>query len=226
MFATIPATFALGNIGLFDMVFTTFLFGGVGVLLVSAHHRRFRLQYLGFALLALAVLTKGPLRLLLVGLFLLLVCLCMRGARSELLALNWKTGTAAILVISGPLVCRHVFAGLARRLLLDTCSRATFGASRNRRTSHRGSSAIPSTCATFIGAFFPWSVVTIGRAIDLLHHWRARREVTTGEALLWAWTVVVVGFLHASRASSSTITSFRSTGMLSSCGSRVDRRNG
>src|SRR5262249_12923494 len=76
MFATIPATFALGNIGLFDMLFATLLFGGIGVLVVSAKHRRFQLQYVGFVLIALAVMTKGPVAFLLLGLFVLLVCVC------------------------------------------------------------------------------------------------------------------------------------------------------
>jgi 4-amino-4-deoxy-L-arabinose transferase-like glycosyltransferase len=198
MFATIPATFALGNIGLFDMVFTTFLFGGVGVLLVSAHHRRFRLQYLGFVLLACAVLTKGPVALLLVGLFLLLVCLCMRGARSELLGLNWKTGTAAVLVISGPwfagMYSRFGAAFVAQYLLAGNLWYFT-------QPSHFSTRVVSHTfyLRTFLGAFFPWSVVTIGRSIDLLRHWRERREVTTGEALLWAWTIVVVGFFSLAR---------------------------
>src|SRR5262245_44275494 len=198
MFATIPATFALGNIGLFDMVFTTFLFGGVGVLLVSAHHRRFRLQYFGFALLAFAVLTKGPVALVLVGLFVLLVCLCMRGARSELLALNWKTGMAAVLVISGPW-----FAGMYSRFGGAFVAQYLFAGNLWYFTqpAHFSTRVVSHTfyLRTFIGAFFPWSVVTIGRAIDLLQHWRERREVTTGEALLWAWTIVVVGFFTLAR---------------------------
>ena len=36
MFATIPATFALSSIAIFDMVFALFLFGAVGCLLVAA----------------------------------------------------------------------------------------------------------------------------------------------------------------------------------------------
>jgi 4-amino-4-deoxy-L-arabinose transferase-like glycosyltransferase len=198
MFATIPATFALGNIGLFDMVFATFLFGGVGVLLVSAHHRRFRLQYVGFALLALAVLTKGPVAILLVGLFVLLVSLFMREARGELLALNWKTGTAAVLVISGPwfagMYSRFGAAFIAQYLLAGNVWYFT-------QPSHFSTRVVSHTfyVRTFIGAFFPWSVVTIGRGVDLLRHWRERREVTTGESLLWAWTVVVVGFFTLAR---------------------------
>src|SRR4029079_6043654 len=76
MFATIPATFALSSIGTFDMVFSAFLFGGVGILLVSAVRGRQRLQYAGFALLALAVMTKGPVAVLLVALFLGVAALC------------------------------------------------------------------------------------------------------------------------------------------------------
>src|SRR3954447_6165543 len=68
MFATIPATFALASIGLFDMVFTAFLFGGLGCLLVSVKEGRPRLEHAGSALLALAVMAKGPVALVLVGL--------------------------------------------------------------------------------------------------------------------------------------------------------------
>jgi 4-amino-4-deoxy-L-arabinose transferase-like glycosyltransferase len=69
MFATIPITFALGSVGLFDMVFTAFLFGAVGTLCVAGVQRRPRLQYVGYALLTLAVMTKGPVALVLVVLF-------------------------------------------------------------------------------------------------------------------------------------------------------------
>src|SRR6185295_13775637 len=51
MFATIPATFALSSIALFDMVFTAFLFGGLGCLLVAAEARRPRVEHAGYALL-------------------------------------------------------------------------------------------------------------------------------------------------------------------------------
>src|SRR6185436_1392523 len=36
MFASIPATFALSSIAIFDMIFALFLFGAVGCLLVAA----------------------------------------------------------------------------------------------------------------------------------------------------------------------------------------------
>ena len=44
MLATMPMTFLLGSIGVFDMVFTAFLFGAVAFSLVSALNDRPRLQ--------------------------------------------------------------------------------------------------------------------------------------------------------------------------------------
>ena len=66
IFATLPLTFALANIGLFDMVYTAFLFAAVACLIVSAVQDRERLQYVGYGCLTLAVMTKGPVALLLV----------------------------------------------------------------------------------------------------------------------------------------------------------------
>ena len=40
MFATIPATFALASVGLLDMVYTSFLFGAIGCLLIAAREPR------------------------------------------------------------------------------------------------------------------------------------------------------------------------------------------
>src|SRR5262249_3105380 len=68
MFATIPATFALSSIALFDMVFAAFLFSAVACLLIAAKQHRRGVEYAGYALLALATMTKGPVALLLVGL--------------------------------------------------------------------------------------------------------------------------------------------------------------
>ena len=44
MFATIPATFALASIALLDMVYTSFLFGAIGCLLVATREPRRRLS--------------------------------------------------------------------------------------------------------------------------------------------------------------------------------------
>jgi 4-amino-4-deoxy-L-arabinose transferase-like glycosyltransferase len=47
MFATLPLTFALANIGLFDIVYTAFLFAAVACLIVSVVRGSERLQYVG-----------------------------------------------------------------------------------------------------------------------------------------------------------------------------------
>src|SRR5262245_10255195 len=70
MFLTLPATFVLSSVALFDMVFTLFLFGAVGCLIVSARTGSRRLELTGYLLLTLAVMTKGPVALVLVCLFL------------------------------------------------------------------------------------------------------------------------------------------------------------
>src|SRR5437868_7012530 len=48
----------------------------------------------------------------------------------------------------------------------------------------------------FIGAFFPWSVVAVGRGLDAL-----RRGTRAGglDATLWIWVAVVVGFFSLAR---------------------------
>src|SRR5205823_6168864 len=48
----------------------------------------------------------------------------------------------------------------------------------------------------FIAAFFPWSLVVIGRAAQVI---RRREIVPAEEWMLWAWIVVVVGFFTAAR---------------------------
>src|SRR3954451_2279104 len=69
MFATTPLTFALAGIGVFDMVYTAFLFGAVAALLVGARAGSLRIESTGWILLACAVMVKGPVALLLVVLF-------------------------------------------------------------------------------------------------------------------------------------------------------------
>ena len=47
MLATLPLTFLLGSIGIFDMVFTALLFGALACALVAALRGRPRLQWIG-----------------------------------------------------------------------------------------------------------------------------------------------------------------------------------
>ena len=87
-----PAVVALARYAILDMLFTAFLFGGAAVLTVSAISRRMRLQYVGYILIALAVLTKGPLGLVLTGLTFVAAIVISRDARRALTSLHWVRG--------------------------------------------------------------------------------------------------------------------------------------
>src|SRR5439155_26126943 len=50
----------------------------------------------------------------------------------------------------------------------------------------------------FVAAFFPWSLLIVGRAAQWLRR-RDREEMVTEEMLLWAWIAVVVIFFTAAR---------------------------
>ena len=66
--AASPAVFALARYAILDTLFTAFLFGGASLVTVAALKDRPRLQWGGYVLIALAVLTKGPLAIALCGL--------------------------------------------------------------------------------------------------------------------------------------------------------------
>src|SRR5205814_4327472 len=68
LLAASPPVFALARYVILDMIFTAFLFGGVSCLAVAALKDRPALQWPGYALIALSVVTKGPLAFVLCGL--------------------------------------------------------------------------------------------------------------------------------------------------------------
>jgi 4-amino-4-deoxy-L-arabinose transferase-like glycosyltransferase len=198
MFATIPATFALSSIGLFDMVFTTFLFGGLACLLVAAEARRPRVERVGYGLLALAVMTKGPVALVLMLLFLGAAWLLGGEARERVRRLHWPTGLLFAALAASPwFVWMHGRFGaefvqgyiLAGNLWYFTQPEAF----SSRVISHT------FYARAFGGAFFPWSAVIAGRAVDLLRRRRTGLSCSTAEQLLWLWAIIVVGFFSAAR---------------------------
>lgn len=198
MFATIPATFALSSIALFDMVFALFLFGGLACLLVAAQEGRTRIEICGYALLTLAVMTKGPVALVLVGLFIVTGILASAHMRERLQHLHWKTGLPLVAAAASPwflwMQWRFGSAFVQGYLLAGNLwyfmQPVEFSA---RVISHA------FYVRAFAGAFFPWSAVALGRAVDVVRGYRATRPIDTGEALLWTWTLVVIGFFSVAR---------------------------
>ena len=198
MFATLPATFALASIALFDMVFTAFLFGGVGCLLIAAKENRPRLEYPGYALLALAVMTKGPVALVLVLLFIGSASLIDREMRERLGRLRWKHGLCAVVLAASPwfvwMEGRFGDAFLDRYLLAGNLWYFTQPASfSGRAISHTFYARV------FASGFFPWSAVLLGRAVDAVRNARAGMRLSVDEKLLWTWTIMVIAFFSAAR---------------------------
>src|SRR5262249_10590655 len=102
MLALLPATFALSTYAIVDMTFTAFLFPGLALIVIAAMDERPALQYPGYVLVALAVLTKGPLALALAGLAFGVTLVIAPDARKRLLRLRWITGAALAVAISAP----------------------------------------------------------------------------------------------------------------------------
>jgi len=187
MFAVLPATFALSSYAILDMTFTAFLFGGCALLTVSALEQRPRLQGPGYVLLALAVLTKGPLALVLSGLALVLSLLLAPDARRVLLRLRWGVGLLVIGALSGPwffymwLRYRDAFVtGYVLRENLWLFAGSLYGSQRS----------ILFYPKVILVGLLPWTPLLVGRLID------AARGLTMGtaERLLWSWSIAVVGF--------------------------------
>ncbi len=198
MFATIPATFALSSIAIFDMVFALFLFGAVGCLMVAAKRASTRTELCGYALLTLAVMTKGPVALILVVLLLVAGYSASSQTRCAFRALHWRLGLPAVAIAASPwflwmqwrfgdeFVQGYLLAGN----LWYVTQPIEFSARAINHTFYM---------RAFTGAFFPWSIVVVGRGLDIVRRLRVADGVETGERLLWLWALVVVGFFSIAR---------------------------
>jgi len=198
MFATIPATFALASIAIFDMVFALFLFGAVGCLLVAGKRSSVRTELCGYLLLTLAVMTKGPVALVLVALLVGAGYAASSETRSVFRTLHWRTGLPAVAVAASPwfLWMQWKFGDefVKGYLLAGNLWYVTQPIEFSAR-------AISNTfyIRAFTGAFFPWSIVVVGRGVDVFRRLRANDPVGTGERLLWLWALVIVGFFSVAR---------------------------
>ena len=195
MFATIPATFALASIGLFDMIFTALLFGGLVCLLEASAVRSRVREAAGYALLSFAVMIKGPVALVLVGLFAVAAWATGGEPRARVAWLRWKTGLAAAGIAASPwfvwMFAHFGDAFVQGYLLAGNLYYFTQPESwSNRAIDH------VFYLRSFAGGFFPWSVIALARLVEL-----ARRRVAAdpNEILLWIWSAIVIGFFSLAR---------------------------
>jgi 4-amino-4-deoxy-L-arabinose transferase-like glycosyltransferase len=199
LLATSPAVFALARYAILDAVFTTFVFGGAALVAVAALDRRPRLQWPGYVLIALAVLTKGPVALVLCGLAFGLAILCSVEARRRLLELRLLSGIALITALTAPwflyMYVRFRDAFIAGYLLDENIH--LFATDRFRPTA---SSSVWFYFRVLGAGLLPWTALLIGRLYDDLRA-VVRRDGSLDaiDVLLWSWTCAIVGFFTLSR---------------------------
>jgi 4-amino-4-deoxy-L-arabinose transferase-like glycosyltransferase len=195
MFATIPATFMLASIGLFDMIFTALLFGGVVCLLEAAATRSRPREAIGYALLSFAVMIKGPVALVLVGLFSAAAWAAGGEPRARVAWLRWKSGLLAAAVCASPwFVWMFAHFGDAFVQGYVLAGNVYYFTQPESWSSRAISHAF--YLRSFAGGFFPWSAIAMARLVEL-----ARRRASAGpdEILLWIWSAVVIGFFSLAR---------------------------
>lgn len=192
---TMPATLAVAKVGIFDMLFTAFLFGALTCFTLGSLQSRRRLHDAGFLLAAGAVLTKGPAALVLLGLTASL-CLLHPATRAATVRLPWLRGAGLVLLVAVPWFAAmwHRFDGAFVEQYILYNNLELFGKGLYRRRWYPF-----FYVRVFFTAFLPWSPLLIGYAIDL---WRTRRQrpaLAQGEVVLWVWIATVIGFFTMSR---------------------------
>ncbi|HXD74182.1 MAG TPA: glycosyltransferase family 39 protein [Vicinamibacterales bacterium] len=194
MLLTMPATFALSSIGLFDMLFTAFLFGAVACLIVAALRDRPRLQWAGYLLLSLAIMTKGPVAALLLGAAFGCALAFVPSARTELRRLRWFSGPLAAVALASPW-----FVWMAWRFGREFFQRYVIQGNVWYVT-HPYVYSEPNYffyVRTYFGAFAPWSLIATGRFVDLA--WTRGETADRREWLLLCWIGAVLGVFTIAR---------------------------
>ena len=196
LLAASPSVFALARYAILDTVFTAFLFGGASLVTVAALKDRPHLQWGGYVLIACAVMTKGPLALVLCGLSFGLALLASAELRRRLLALRIWTGLVIVLVLSAPWFVYMWF-----RFRQDFI--AGYVLDENIRlyaTNRFRGRADPLFYFRVLAAgLLPWTGLLIGRLFDDARTWLRDRKIDPLDALLWCWIVAIVGFFSLSR---------------------------
>jgi len=195
LLAASPPVFALAHYAILDMTFTAFLFAGVSLLTVAALRDRPRLQWPGYLLIGLSVLTKGPLALALCGVALVLALIASAELRRRFLALHFVAGLVIVAAISTPwfiyMWLRFRDAFVAGYLMNENVS--LFAANRFNTKFD------PLFYIRVLAAgLLPWTGLAIGRLWDDVRAFRQRR-LDDVDLLLWCWTLAILGFFTASR---------------------------
>ena len=196
LLAVSPGLFGLARYAILDTLFTAFLFGGASLVTVSALKDRHALQYGGYALIALAVLTKGPLAIALCGLTFFIAMAISADARRRLLRLHWVIGLMIVVASAAPWFLYMWWKwdrAFVDGYVLNENIRL-FG-----RSMYANQPKLWFYFQILASGLLPWTGLLIGRLYDDVHRAISRRDVPdVFETLLWAWTAAVVGFFTLS----------------------------
>jgi len=143
-------------------------------------------------------MTKGPVALVLIGMFFALAWLAGGELRACVRALHWGRGLLLAGLIASPwFVWMH---GRFGPVFVQGYVLAgnVFYLTQPEFYSER---AISHTfyIRAFIGGFFPWTFVVLGRGFDLARSRWTALPWSTNEKLLWLWIGVVVGLFSVAR---------------------------
>ncbi len=197
MLVTTPITFALARIGMIDMVFTAFLFGGIACLIAAAVAPAPRVEYSGYVLIALATMTKGPVALVLVALFLGSALCSGRAVRTAVRTLHWRVGLAIACLAGSPWFV-WMWVAFGDRFVRDYVLNGNLFYFTQPLSFSARITSYGFYPRIFLTAFFPWSILVIGLLIDnVLRRGQVRVPVAAG--LLWRWMLVVMVFFSAAR---------------------------
>jgi 4-amino-4-deoxy-L-arabinose transferase-like glycosyltransferase len=194
--AASPAVFALARYAILDTLFTAFLFGGASLVTVAALKDRPRLQWGGYVLIALAVLTKGPLAIALCGLTFGLAMLVSAELRRRLLSLRVWSGLALVLAITTPW-----FIYMWMRFRGDFVNGYVLDENIRLYAANRFNGRMDTWFyfRVLAAGLLPWTGLVLGRLFDDVRGAIRNRRADPVNALLWCWVIAVVGFFSLSR---------------------------
>lgn len=195
LMATSPGLFALARYAILDTLFTAFLFGGAALVTAAALRGRRELEFPGYVLVAFALMTKGPLALVLCGLTFLIAMAVSSDARRRLLQLRWGWGLAVVVLLAAPWFVYMYF-----RFRDGFVNGYIFDENLNLFATTRFAKQPPPWFYVQILAagLLPWTGVLVGRLVDGVRSVMKRATPDTFEVLLWSWTAAIVGFFTLS----------------------------
>lgn len=195
LLTTSPAVFALARYAILDTVFTAFVFGGAALVTVAALRDRPALQWGGYLLIGLAVLTKGPLALVLCGIAFVLAWMLSADARRQLRQLHLVAGLGIVIALSAPWFV-YMWLRFGQPFVDGYVLDENFRLFAANRFGSRTSAWF--YFRVLAAALLPWTGVLVGRLYDVLRAALRREPIDVVEVVLWSWTAAVVGFFTLS----------------------------